>query len=73
MSDEYKVAVGIPKHHSLKLKDSDFKGSRKGQDTDVYIYDELDENGELVRTLEITDSMSIYPPFKRSITWAEYK
>jgi hypothetical protein len=42
---------------------------RKGQDADVYEFEELDSRSVRVAKYEIRDSMSIYPPFKRSVTW----
>jgi len=43
------------------------KGSKRGRDTDIYWYDEIAPDGSVVATYEVDDSMSIYPPFGRSI------
>lgn len=69
MSDEYRKKIGIPDNHTLEEVSSDWKGSRRGQDTDEYVYRELDPNGKVVAIYEIQDSTSIYPPFGRSITY----
>lgn len=69
MSEEYKKEIGIPDNHTLELVSSNWKGARKGQDTDEYLYREIDENGSVVATYEIKDSTSTYPPFGRTITF----
>lgn len=69
MSDEYKKRIGIPENHTLELVSSNFKGARKGRDTDEYIYRELDTDGNIVATYEIEDSTSTYPPFGRTISY----
>jgi len=42
---------------------------RKGQDADIYEFEELDSKSVCVAKYEVRDSMSIYPPFKRNVTW----
>ena len=42
---------------------------RKGQDADIYECVEFDSRDLPVASYEVRDSMSIYPPFKRSVTW----
>lgn len=69
MSDEYKQEIGIPNDHTLELVSSNWKGARKGQDTDEYLYRELDAAGNVVATYEVKDSTSTYPPFKRTISY----
>jgi len=69
MSDEYKKKIGIPDNHIFEMVSSDWKGARKGQDTDEYLYREIDEQGNVVATYEIKDSTSTYPPFGRSIDY----
>lgn len=71
MSDEYKKRIGIPENHTLERVSSNYKGARKGQDTDVYLYRELDADGNVVATYEIEDSTSTYPPFGRSISYSK--
>lgn len=68
MSEEYKKKIGIPDNHKLVQTDSTWK-AKKGQDTDTYWYDEVNENGEVVNSYVIKDSTSMYPPFGRTITW----
>lgn len=68
MSEEYRKEIGIPDDHTLEHVSSEWKGSRKGQDTDVHVYKELDANGKHVATYEVKDSTSIYPPFGRTIS-----
>lgn len=71
MSDEYKKKIGIPDDHTLELVSSNWKGARKGQDTDEYLYRELDVDGNVVATYEIEDSTSTYPPFGRTISYTK--
>lgn len=71
MSDEYKKKIGIPDDHTLELVSSNWKGARKGQDTDEYLYRELDADGNVVATYEIEDSTSTYPPFGRTISYTK--
>lgn len=71
MSEEYRKRIGIPDNHTLECVSSNFKGARKGQDTDEYLYRELDENGNVVAHYEIEDSTSTYPPFGRSIHYTK--
>jgi hypothetical protein len=66
--DEHSSKIQIPEGHSLVAKGMEAKGSRRGQDTDIYRYDELNAAGEVVASHEVTDSMSIYPPFSRHIS-----
>ncbi|MGR6780662.1 hypothetical protein ACU5B6_25305 [Moritella viscosa] len=68
MSDEYKQKMGIPDNHTLKQTASDWK-AKKGQDTDTYHYEQLNEHGDLVAKYIVRDSTSMYPPFSRSIDW----
>lgn len=69
MSDEYKKKIGIPDNHTLEQVSFDWKGARKGQDTDEYLYRELDEQGNVIAHYEIEDSTSTYPPFGRTISY----
>lgn len=68
MSDEYKKKLGIPEKHTLVKIDSKWE-QRKGRDTDIYWYDEINESGIVVSKYIVKDSTSIYPPFGRSVTW----
>lgn len=68
MSDTYESLLKIPSSHKLIMRSSRVE-QRKGQDADVYEFEELDSRSVRVAKYEIRDSMSIYPPFKRSVTW----
>ncbi|WP_447872007.1 hypothetical protein [Serratia fonticola] len=68
MNNEYKKELGIKDGHSLNFISSE-ASRRRGQDTDIHIYEEVNEAGEPVCRYEIRDSMSIYPPQRRSITY----
>lgn len=67
MSNEYEEKLGIPVNHSLRFISSEVSRKR-GQDTDIYIYEELDDTGTSICRYEIRDSTSIYPPQRRTIT-----
>ncbi|HDS6501420.1 TPA: hypothetical protein QH250_000136 [Enterobacter asburiae] len=73
MSEEYKKKIGIPDAHSLRQVSMEWKGQRKGQDIDVYVFDELDPEGNVVASYEVTDSTSIYPPFDRHISHQKFR
>ena len=68
MSQEYKEKIGIPASHSLVKTDSKWE-QRKGQDTDTYWYDEVDESGNVVAKYVVEDSTSMHPPFERNISY----
>ncbi|WP_256665311.1 hypothetical protein [Pseudomonas sp. SLFW] len=65
--EEHFRKMPIPGGHTLVDKGMEAKGARKGEDTDIYWYDELNADGEVIATYEVTDSMSVYPPFGRRI------
>jgi len=69
--DEYSEKIGIPAGHTLRRVSMEWKGQRKGQDIDLYVFDELDPNGNIVATYEVTDSTSIYPPFSRHVDYSK--
>jgi len=71
ISDHGELAkkIGIPESHRLVLTDSKWKGARKGRDTDVSYFDEIDESGAVISSYVVEESMSTYPPFKTSVTW----
>lgn len=69
MSDEYKKKLGIPDTHTLKQVSMEWKGQRKGQDIDVYIFNELDPAGNVIASYEVIDSTSIYPPFNQHVSY----
>lgn len=66
MSDEYRDILKIPKNHLFTCISST-SSCKRGQDTDIYIYEERDENGHIINCYEIKDSTSIHPPQTRRI------
>lgn len=68
MIDDHKKKIGIHEGHDLVQTDTKWE-QRKGQDTDTYWYDEVDENGVVVAKYVVQDSTSIYPPHSRSISY----
>lgn len=60
--------LNIPLKHSLIKTKTDWE-QKKGQDTDIYWYDEVDPDGKVIARYIVKDSTGIYPPFKRSITF----
>lgn len=68
MSEEHKKKIGIPPQHNLVLTSSKWE-QRKGRDTDYYFYNEVDANGTVVAQYEVSESMSIYPPFGTTVSW----
>ena len=65
--DDYGKRIGIPEGHTLREIESK-QAVRKGEDTDVCIYEQLDERGVVVAKHEVRDSTSIYPPFVRRVS-----
>lgn len=57
MSDEYKKKIGVPESHTLNIVSSQWS-QRKGQDTDTYECEELNEQGEVIARYTIKDSTS---------------
>lgn len=70
MDELYIKDLNLNPKHRFELKKTDFRGARKGWDSDYYTYDEFDENNEFVRTLTIEDATKTYPPFNRVISFA---
>lgn len=67
----YKDQLGIPAEHEF-VQTSSRNEQRKGRDTDIYDYDEKDENGNLIAKYTIRESMSIYPPQTNTISYKKY-
>ena len=65
--DEHSQKIGISPNHKLVRTSWTWK-QKRGQDTDTYHYDEVDENGNTVAKYVVDDSTSIYPPFGRNIS-----
>ena len=68
MSEEHCKLIGIPDGHVLKHTSSK-REERKGRDTDIDYYDELNEAGQVLASYEVRDSMSIYPPQNSTLTF----
>jgi len=64
----YQKTLGIPENHTFTQTDTKW-AERKGQDTDTYWYDEIDENNNIVAKYIVKDSTCIYPPQKRTIQY----
>lgn len=67
MNDIYREKLGIPANHTIHYVSSE-SNCRRGWDTDIYIYEERDENGKVIGLHEIKDATCSYPPQKRNIT-----
>jgi len=70
MSEEHRKLIGIPEGHQLIHTGSKTE-QRRGQDADIDYYDEIDEGGVHIASYEVRDSMSVYPPQKRTITFTK--
>lgn len=66
--DDHEKKIDLPANHKLMQTDTKWKQSR-GQDTDTYWYDQVDENGTVVAKYVVKDTTSMYPPFGRSISY----
>jgi len=67
----YKEKLGILNEHSLKQTNSEWK-QKKGQDTDITWYDEVDVDDNIVASYIVRDSTSIYPPFSKRVEFEKY-
>ncbi|MGR6861789.1 hypothetical protein ACU5EH_20855 [Aliivibrio salmonicida] len=67
----YKEKLGVPKEHEF-VGTSSKSEQRKGRDTDIYGYDELNVNGEIIAKYVVRDSMSIYPPQSTTVSFVKY-
>lgn len=61
----------IPEGHKLVQIKSEWK-QKKGQDTDTYWYEELDQEDQVVAKYIVKDSTSMYPPFKKNVTFDKF-
>ncbi|WP_155295354.1 hypothetical protein [Chromobacterium violaceum] len=66
MDAKYREALGVPEDANIERISSENK-MRKGQDVDIFFYDEKDAEGNVIATYEIHESTSIYPPQKLSV------
>lgn len=69
--DERLKLIPCPEGCTVEYKGTKGPINRKGQDYDLYYYDVLDETGAVIKSYEVKDSMSIYPPFSQSLTAKE--
>ncbi|ABY69415.1 hypothetical protein ACQP4Q_04495 [Actinobacillus pleuropneumoniae] len=69
MLKEYIEELGLNPKHTFKQIDLKNSGKR-GMDIDLITYEEFDENFQFVRRFTIQDTMSIYPPHNRHISFA---
>lgn len=67
MNDEYRKKLNIPAENKL-VETASEREQRRGQDADIYYFDEVNPAGEIVGKHKIKDSMSIYPPQTRTLT-----
>lgn len=66
MNREFKPVQEVIPHapgHTFRQL-STRSSERRGQDTDYYTYEELNEAGDVVAIYELSNAMSIYPPQK---------
>jgi len=65
----YEKELNIPENHKLiETKKSEWK-QKKGQDIDTYWFDEVDLTEKVIAKYIVKDITSMYPPFKRNITY----
>jgi hypothetical protein len=67
----YKEKLGIPNGNEL-VRTSSKSEQRKGRDTDIYGYDEKNQDGEIIAKYVVRDSMSIYPPQSTIVSFVKY-
>lgn len=68
MSNDLRNEFNIPANHTIiqkKLKSE----QRKGLDTDTYVYEEIDPQGNVVGKYIEKNSTSMYPPFEHNVTY----
>lgn len=68
IDEDYIKALNLNKNHTYKQIDTVWK-QKKGEDFDLYTYEEYNETQELVRTFTVRDSTHMYPPFTRRISY----
>jgi hypothetical protein len=70
MNQKFKEKIGIPDNHNLVQTDTKWE-QRKGQDTDTYWYDHVDEEGNVIAKYIVKNSTSIYPPFDGRVSYEQ--
>lgn len=61
--DEYAKFVPCPEGCKVVYKSSKWLGARKGEDSDAYYFDVVNEAGEVVSSHEVRHATSTFPPF----------
>jgi len=66
MDSEFIRVLNLDPSHRFELLGRDSE-QRKGRDTDFFHYREFNEQGEEIGLFTVEDSMSIFPPQRRTI------
>lgn len=66
MKDDIRNKLGIDPTHTVRSTGGRSE-KRRGQDNDISCYDVIDPEGKTVAQYELHDSMSIYPPFSKTL------
>ena len=72
MQDTYREQIGVDPTDVVSML-SDKSEQRKGQDTDIYVYEVRNAAVEFIAEIEIRNSMSMYPPFERNVSYKTLK
>ena len=67
----YKEKLGIPDMHDF-VNINTRNEVRKGRDTDIYEYEEKDEDGNLIAKYMVRESMSIYRTTDDTVSYIKY-
>lgn len=65
--EEYEKLVPCPAGCKVVYTKTTGPTQRKGEDYDSYFFDVVNAAGEVISTHEVRDSMSVYPPFQKSV------
>jgi len=66
MDNEFIRILNLDPSHSFELLRRE-SVQRRGRDTDLFHYREFNEQGKEIGIFTVEDSMSIYPPQRRTI------
>ncbi|MFV9712674.1 MULTISPECIES: hypothetical protein [Pantoea] len=66
MDSEFIRVLNLDPSHRYELLRRESE-QRRGRDTDLFHYREFNEQGEEIGIFTVEDSMSIYPPQRRTI------
>ena len=67
----YKEKLGIPDSHEF-VNINTKNEVRKGRDTDIYEYEEKDEDGILIAKYTVRESMSIHRSSDNTVSYIKY-